>query len=267
MPVIQESKKFLLEQFKDKQKINDFLQCCIAEQDNIYNVQLQLQYNRNLKNAVGKQLDKLGTIINLKRNYLDDANYRSALYAQILINNGNGTPEDIIAIVEKVYNTKKIVLREQEKPAHFTLEINGNRINGIHKLLNSIKPAGVSYKIIFKLQNPLVETIYYNFALSTLGEADYYVNIDDDLLNVDDDDNNLIVRTGIVSDQSIGKFNLQISKKIDHVINEDQDLYMVDADNQQIFGSNVGPNDFEIVGVFDKANNTYTKIKLLTEIL
>lgn len=52
----------------------------------------------SIDNAVGAQLDQIGTVVGQVRAGLDDATYRVMLRARILVNKSSGTLPDLIAI-------------------------------------------------------------------------------------------------------------------------------------------------------------------------
>ena len=86
----------LVQQFKDKQKINDFLSCILEEAQVLEDAFKQLYELRSLDTAFGAQLDGLGDILALPRNGLDDEDYRIALKFQALLNASKGEPETLI---------------------------------------------------------------------------------------------------------------------------------------------------------------------------
>lgn len=85
----------------------------------------QLLTERNINTAVGVQLDGLGQILGLAR--LDgqsDDDYREALKFQIFINEGSGTPEEMIAVLKFLTNANKIRYIEYY-PAAFQMSTDG----------------------------------------------------------------------------------------------------------------------------------------------
>jgi hypothetical protein len=86
----------LVEQFKDKQKLNDFLSCFLEEAQLLEDTFEQLYTLRWLDVAYGAQLDGLGQILALERQGLNDEDYRIALRFQALLNASKGESEILI---------------------------------------------------------------------------------------------------------------------------------------------------------------------------
>ena len=104
---------------------------------------------RSLDTAQGVQLDGLGQIIGLLRiTGQSDESYREALQFQIFINQSNGTPEDVISILE--FSTKATrVFYNEVYPAAYQLATNGlifpPNPSDLVGLMQSVSPAGVNF--------------------------------------------------------------------------------------------------------------------------
>lgn len=69
----------------------------------------QLRTQRNIYDAVGVQLDGLGEILGLPRNDGEsDSDYRERLLFQPFINKSNGTPEEVIQILQFITGATKV---------------------------------------------------------------------------------------------------------------------------------------------------------------
>ncbi len=88
----------LVYQFKDKTLISGLITSFVEQNQTLENVFDELFTNRILENAMGQQLDNLGTIVGQERNGENDDDYRIALQAKIGENNSKGTPESLIAV-------------------------------------------------------------------------------------------------------------------------------------------------------------------------
>jgi hypothetical protein len=86
-------------QFKDKPKLAAYLTVLMTPFQPLEDALWQLLTERNIDNAVGVQLDQIGTIVGLGRISADDEVYRRHLRAQILTNKSDATVNDLIRIV------------------------------------------------------------------------------------------------------------------------------------------------------------------------
>lgn len=100
-----------------------------------------------LDDAVGVQLDGLGTIIGVERAGFSDDQYRALLRAQIRVNASSGTIEDVITSVARAADVTTGVVLEEGKPAEFkvTCDTALNLAIAIvaAEVLYQAKPAGV----------------------------------------------------------------------------------------------------------------------------
>lgn len=109
----------------------------------------ELRSQRNLDTAVGVQLDGLGQILGLKRNDGEsDDDYRERLKFQIFINQGTGTPEEVIAVLKFLTNATWVRYIEFY-PAAYQMITNGTTFpDPPEELVTAIQkasPAGVQY--------------------------------------------------------------------------------------------------------------------------
>ena len=107
-----EGKKKLLHQFKNKKIINIFLECLMFEINEIEEAIEQLNINRSLKNAIGKQIDSNGEIRNVLRNDLNDEYYKQKVLNKIALDNSDGTILSILSAAKIILNNNKFVYKE-----------------------------------------------------------------------------------------------------------------------------------------------------------
>lgn len=142
----------LLEQYRERPNINALVTALVNP---LQEIELQLKLlstERWLANAKGRQLDRYGESVGEERNSRDDAGFKRAIYCRIFINNGGGTPEDIISAIDFVYSPKRIDYTEIY-PASFQLFIHSeNVLTGIKPFIRSVSPAGVGDVVISYLQ-------------------------------------------------------------------------------------------------------------------
>lgn len=140
-----------LEQYKESKVLSVLMKALISQLQRTEDTFLDLQLKRFIPTAFGYTLDLMGSIVGELRNFKNDNDYRTAILVRALINNGGGTPEDIISAIRIFYAPKKIEYSEMY-PANFSLFVQTDYIvppvgsiglYGIRSLVNSIKPMGV----------------------------------------------------------------------------------------------------------------------------
>ncbi len=141
-----EALDLLLEQFKDKSKIEELLNSFSAQIQLVENAYWQLLTERTLANATGTTLDHIGEILNRQRGSETDSEYRARLQIQVLIYQSSGTAEDILAVFVMVAGAVSIQITEGTE-ADFYIEINDpvTEIIGARAAayLKELKAAGV----------------------------------------------------------------------------------------------------------------------------
>jgi len=117
----------LCEQFKTKPNIKNLLATLVAPAQALENALWQLLTQRTIDQAIGVQLDALGTIVGRPRDGVtDDEIYRRYVRAQISVNKSHGSVEDILTIARLVVNDARAALIvRNEGVAAFTLIVVG----------------------------------------------------------------------------------------------------------------------------------------------
>src|SRR5579862_6604488 len=122
----------------------------ICTQFQLIQTQLNLlQKDRFLDFAEGVQLDGIGQILGLARvpGQSDDS-YREDLQFQIFINESEGSPEDVIAILKYLTNAQT-VFYDDMFPAAYMLTTDGltfpDTPSDVDSIMQSVSPAGVQY--------------------------------------------------------------------------------------------------------------------------
>ena len=137
----------LLEQYKGT-NLEDLIEALYGEQVQDIEDMLQDFCDRtNIDLSVGNQLDKIGELVGLKRNFLDDSIYRIFLKAQIVANNSNGQFEDIVKLWTLLSQSETINV-EEVYPAEINLycseEIDSSNLTLIVDLVEQTLMSGVS---------------------------------------------------------------------------------------------------------------------------
>lgn len=120
---------------------------------------------RDIFNATGIWLDRIGKIVGRDRNGLLDDTYRRYLFAQIAVNRSTGRREELINIARLVLNTPigsgSIRIRT-ESNASFILEVQDIAVNDtvagvLHDMLSQAVAAGVRIVFVWSAV-PLAQT-------------------------------------------------------------------------------------------------------------
>lgn len=125
------------------------IQAFVTQFQEIDDVNQTLKFNRSIETSVGVQLDGLGQILGLSRlpDESDD-DYREKLKFQIFINKSNGTPEEVIAVLQFLTKATKIRYHEYY-PAAFQMDTDGTIFSvppqQLVSAIQSVSPAAVQY--------------------------------------------------------------------------------------------------------------------------
>ncbi len=115
---------------------------------------------RYLNTAQGKQLDELGVILGLPRiPGQTDQSYREDLQFQIFVNQSNGTPEEVIAILKYLTDATDVWYNELY-PAAYQMATNGLSFplppgspSDLVAAIQKVSPAGVSFAALTATYN------------------------------------------------------------------------------------------------------------------
>lgn len=148
--------KDLPQQFRDKTRIKVLVQAFDEEIAELEKAMRSLTTERMISSAIGKQLDMIGSIVNLSRTEAmafygveatDDV-YRTMLKYKIIANTNRCTVSELYDACKLLYDAQVISYHESRAaPASFALSVGANISTQTIALLNSkglkIKPAGV----------------------------------------------------------------------------------------------------------------------------
>jgi hypothetical protein len=132
-----------IEQFRNKSRFAAMLSLFGDQIQDLEDVFYQLLVDLALANAVGVQLDRIGSIVGLEREGRTDADYRVRIGAQILLNNASGTIEDLLQLAVALGATT--VELSEVYPAKLEIVAGVPIVNGeeIGRIMGVAKPAGV----------------------------------------------------------------------------------------------------------------------------
>lgn len=243
----QQAQERLLEQDQHRPKLSGFLSSIIDPLQEIENESAELKRKRWLDEAEGLQLDHLGEMAGEERSNRCDEEYRTAIYARIFINRGGGTPEDIIAALNLVYKPESLKYSELY-PASFKVYVQGyDRLGGIKKFVESIKPIGVNAVIThlreskpFTFSNCSIENVCLTLT-SEGGRFELCVQEDDDaseqhILEV-------AVDTIVLPENGLGFGELILTESN---LDVEGDIYMVDDNTELVLIASL--EDFKVQG-------------------
>ena len=97
---VAQAKGLLIEHLRGGANNEAFVEAFVDQVQDLEDVHFGLLVDRAIATAVGAQLDILGAIIGRERLGAEDDEYRLYVTAQIRVNVGSGTPEDILDILD-----------------------------------------------------------------------------------------------------------------------------------------------------------------------
>ncbi len=139
----------LTSQFSGSTNIQAILTSWITQVQELEAALFQLYEERGVEDAIGDQLDDLGTIVGLERDGMSDTDYRARLLVQIAINLASGTVPEVEAILDSLLLTGFEIRESDDVSGAFDIEVEDAITNGIEifKVLLKIKSAAV--RLIF----------------------------------------------------------------------------------------------------------------------
>ena len=142
----------LIAQFKDKPKLEAFLNAVSNELQAFENASFELNSLLDIDTMEGAQLDGIGTIVVEPRQGKSDAEYRVALRQKIAANAGSGEPESVIETFLLVTGSTVATYME-DYPAGFGIYGDAASYpSGSLEAVRDASPAGVYLTFFSRLQ-------------------------------------------------------------------------------------------------------------------
>jgi hypothetical protein len=151
----------LITQYKNKPRLRALAQSYLEEVAELATVLAQLRVAFRLGNAIGAQLDVLGTIVGAPRQGFDDDAYEQLIRAYIRAQKSEGKPEDIYAVFRILIAPGDLMVLDEYYPMAIVLRIAsdaGLNLSVLTKLLFMAKGQAVRVGLVYGRKTRVFKT-------------------------------------------------------------------------------------------------------------
>lgn len=156
----------LLSQWEDSPHIQNLVKSYLEQLQELEDVFQQLNNERSVFTAIGTQLDNIGLIVGEARNNRLDGPYRIAILNRIAVNNSDGTPDNIIKIMQALTQVSDVRLYEYFS-GHYFIYVGDLVSTDFIEVLRGISPAGVSSTLLVYGGSDCLECAHSSEVLQT----------------------------------------------------------------------------------------------------
>ena len=140
--VTEQAIALLLPQFAEKKRVKGLFTGVLSPSDEVVSGINDITNGYDIDTAVGEQLTKLATLLNVKRNERTDDELRAAVKARIIINKSTGSAANFIEMLGLVLGDIRFTVIEQY-PASVQVIIYSPQNIVDEDIVNDITPIGV----------------------------------------------------------------------------------------------------------------------------
>ena len=146
--VVETGADMLIDFWKDKPVVQGLLKSKLREVQKLEDLTFQVLNERNVNDAIGAQLDVVGSIVGENRSGRLDAPYRQAILTRIALNRSDGTPPVILDLLN-ILSGSPVPNIFEHYPASFIAYVDRGASHGLAKTLKKISAAGVDTRLMF----------------------------------------------------------------------------------------------------------------------
>ena len=163
---VDKAKARLIQQYKQKPRIEGMVEAFTQEKQNLETVAKDLNEKRTLDNSIGVQLDGIGSIVGeARRSGESDTAYRVRIKARIGINISNGEPERMIETFQVLTGASFVFFSDL---AYGSVALSSSvtyatqsEVDEIIAIMESVAPAGVRVDYIGIFDTDLSDTFAF----------------------------------------------------------------------------------------------------------
>jgi hypothetical protein len=116
MNLMEEAESLILHQFARSPRLKGLVRCLVKPLQDVLGTIEELHRGHYIDNAYGQRLEVLGEIVGQPRRSMNDDDYHAWIDVGIRLNQGSGTPEDVLAILNILYRLKPNFLMYEHRP-------------------------------------------------------------------------------------------------------------------------------------------------------